>query len=312
MCFAIVRGLYDSLPDKWSLADVALVRQNPAVKVQRLSAADGFVVWDLADARRFAGVVRMAPKVLQDGAQLLARQVTYTLASFGLEGVAGASVALNAKPEQRDETLAAFGAEIRPVVDEGRLRLQPGLGVSADDLVLLGVEPDDPALQAAGALAAARVAGPLDWRRAAVVGNDPVSATAMTQLEAAGATLAEGRYDADCDVLFVGGKAGALDHDTASTVKASTIVPLTPVPFTARALAVLSKADKVVVPDFLSTAAPLLAAFDADGDDPAQRIREATIALAEHGPAMWLTAAQNAEAHLATWTPEKPFGRPLA
>jgi len=282
------------------------------MKVQRLSAADGFVVWDVDDARRFSGVVRLAPKVLQDGAQLLARAVTYSCASFGLEGCAGASLALNAKPEQRDETLAAFVEEIRPLVDEGRLRLQPGLGVSADDLAPLGVEPDDPALQAAGALAAARVAGPLDWRTAAVVGNDPVAAAATAQLTEAGSTLAEGRYDADCDVLFVSGKAGALDHDTASTVKASTIVPLTPVPVTARALAVLSQADKVVVPDFLSTAAPLLAAFDPDGDDPALRIRQATVALADHGTAMWLTAAQNAEASLATWTTEKPFGRPLA
>jgi hypothetical protein len=293
------------------LAQVAVVGQNPAVKVQRLSAADGFVVWDLDDGERFAGVVRLAPKVLRDGAQLLARAVTYAFASFGLEGHAGASVALNAKPEQRDETLAAFAEELRPDADAGRLRLQAGLGVAAADLAPLGGLVDDPALQAAGALAAARVAGPLDWRTAAVVGNDPVAAAATAQLQEAGATLAESRFDADCDVLFVAGKAGALDHDTASTVEASTIVPLTPVPVTARALAVLSQAERVVVPDFLSTAAPLLAAYDPDAD-PARLIREATVDLAEQGTGMWLAAAQQAESFLATWTAEKPFGRPLA
>jgi hypothetical protein len=292
------------------LADVAVLGQNPAVKVQRLSTADGFVVWDLDEARRFAGMVRLAPKVLRDGAQLLARAVTYTFASFGMEGHAGASVALNAKPEQRDGTLAAFVEEMS-FVEAGRLRLQPGLGVSAADLAPLGVELDDPGIQAAGALAAAQVAGPLDWRTAAVVGDDAVAAAAVAQLEAAGATLAERRYDAACDVLFVAGKAGALDHDTATTVTASTVVPLTPVPVTARALAVLSRADRVVVPDFLSTAAPLLAAFDPDAD-PARLVREATVELAEHGTGMWLAAAQRAEDFLATWTSEKPFGRPLA
>jgi hypothetical protein len=67
-----------------------------------------------------------------------------------------------------------------------------------------------------------------------------------------------------------------------------------------------------VVPDFLSTAAPLLAAHDAGGGDPVQRVRDATIALAEAGDGMWLAAAEQAEANLATWTDAKPFGRPLA
>jgi hypothetical protein len=66
------------------------------------------------------------------------------------------------------------------------------------------------------------------------------------------------------------------------------------------------------VPDFLATAAPLLAAADPDGGDPVQRIREATLAVAAEGPGMWLAAALEAEKRLATWTKEKPFGRPLA
>jgi hypothetical protein len=95
-------------------------------------------------------------------------------------------------------------------------------------------------------------------------------------------------------------------------VRAATVVPLTPVAVTARALAVLGKGDRVVVPDFLATAAPLLAAHDPDGGDPVSRIRDVTAGLAEHGTGLWLAAAQRAEAFLATWTEEKPFGRPLA
>jgi hypothetical protein len=113
-------------------------------------------------------------------------------------------------------------------------------------------------------------------------------------------------------VLFVAGKAGVLDHPTAEAVRATTVVPLSPVPVTARALAVLGKAGRVVIPDFLSTAAPLLAAHDPEGGDPVQRIRDATIEVAEHGTGLWLAAAQRAEGNLAAWTKEKPFGRPLA
>src|SRR5262249_6059545 len=132
------------------------------------------------------------------------------------------------------------------------------------------------------------------------------------QLHEAGATVVDGRFDTACDVLFVAGKAGVLDHDTAATVQASLIVPLSPVPVTARALAVLGRAGRGVVPDFLSTAAPLLARHDAGGGDPVQRVRDATIALADEGSGMWLAAALAAEKNLAGWTSEKPFGRPLA
>jgi hypothetical protein len=34
--------------------------------------------------------------------------------------------------------------------------------------------------------------------------------------------------------------------------------------------------------------------------------------VTDRGPGLWLAAAQRAEAQLAAWTAEKPFGRPLA
>ncbi|MGH9229080.1 MAG: hypothetical protein ACRD07_10220 [Acidimicrobiales bacterium] len=282
------------------------------MKVQRLSATDGFIVFDLDAATKCAGVARLAPKVLQDGAALLARSVTYSFASFGVAEHAGASAGINAKAENRDESVKAFVDEVGPLAESGRLRLAPGLGLAADDLAPLGWTAPDAALAAAGALAAARIAGPLDWRTAGVVGSGPVAEAATAQLAAEGAALAEPRFDAECDVLLVAGKAGVLDHPTAEGVRATTIVPLTPVPVTARALAVLGRAGRAVIPDFLSIAAPLLTEHDPGGGDPVQRIRDVAIELADQGTGLWLAAAQRAEAQLATWTREKPFGRPLA
>ena len=282
------------------------------MKVDKLTGTDGFVVTDLDDATTSVGVVRLAPKVLRDGAQLLARSVTYAFASFGIAGHGGASAGINAKPDARDDALAAFLDEVRPRAESGALALAPGTGLSADDLAPVGWAEVDATLTAAGALAAGRVAGPHDWRTAAVVGAGPVVDAAVTQLTKAGATLVDPRFDAACDVLFVAGKAGVLDHATAGVVQARTIVPLTPVPVTARALAVLGRADQVVNPDFLATAAPLLAAYDGAGGDPVQRVHTAVTDLAEAGTGLWLAAAKRAEQHLATWTAEQPFGRPLA
>jgi hypothetical protein len=282
------------------------------VKVDKLTGTDGFVVTDLDDATTSVGIARLAPKVLRDGAELLARSVTYAFAAFKVAGHGGASAAINAKPDARDDAVAAFVDELRERTASGALVLAPGTGLTAEDLAPLGAEAPDAALTAAGALAAGRVAGPHDWRTAAVVGAGPVAEAAAAQLTEAGATLAEPRFDAECDVLFVAGRAGSLDHPTAAGVQARTIVPLTPVPVTARALAVLSKADRVVIPDFLATAAPLLARHDAHGGDPVARIHAAVTDLAERGTGLWLAAAQQAEANLATWTEETPFGRPLA
>ncbi len=145
-----------------------------------------------------------------------------------------------------------------------------------------------------------------------MAGGGPVAAAASAQLAEAGASVVDGRVDAPCDVLFVAGKAGVLDHNAAASVQARTVVPLTPAAVTARALAVLRKADRVVIPDFLSTAAPLLATYDGGGGDPVQRIHAAVTDLADQGTGLWLAAALRAEENLAAWTDEKPFGRPLA
>lgn len=290
------------------------------MQFQKLAAADGFLVFDLDDAPAI-GIVRMAPKVLRDGAELLARSATYVAASFGLQ-VGGASAAINAKPEDQPAALAAFLEEVRDLVDSGRLLLGPGLGVGAADLTDLPRAEernrafDQTAAGESGVAAALGAVGSLDGARVAVVGNGPTAEAAAASASANGATPEpQASFDADCDVLLVAGKAGVLEHDLAATVKAKAVVPLTPVPVTARALAVLGRAGVLVVPDFLSTAAPVLAALDPDGGDPMERVRTTVADLAAEGADgadLWMAAALRAEDHLRTWQDALPFGRPLA
>ena len=91
------------------------------------------------------------------------------------------------------------------------------------------------------------------------------------------------------------------------------MVPLTPLPVTAKAYAVLRSAGITYVPDFVALAAPLLAACDAQNDtDPVERVRATVAELAPSGPDAWLVAVGMAEAFLSTWQDALPFGRPLA
>jgi len=287
------------------------------MQFQKLTSTDGFIVFDLDDAPA-VGVVRLAPKVLRDGAELLARSTTYAAASFGLR-VRGASAAINAKPDDRDAAVAAFLDEVREQVESDRFLPGPGLGITPDDLSPLPKAEQralafDQTMAGESAVAAAIGAlGSLDGRRVGIVGDGPLTEAAAAKVAASRATPEpQASFDADCDVLLVAGKAGALEHDLAATVKAKVVVPLSPVPVTARALAVLGRADVAVVPDFLSTAAPLLAAMAPDGGDPLERVRGAVADLAAEGTNLWMAAALRAEDFLRTWQSELPFGRPLA
>ncbi len=287
------------------------------MQFQKLTSTDGFILFDLDDAPA-VGIVRMAPKVLRDSAELLARASTYAAASFGLQ-ISGASAGINAKPDDQPAALAAFLEEVASLVESGRLVLGPGLGVASDELNGLpnadkrALAFDQTAAGDSAVAAALGALGSLDGRRVAIVGNGPITEAAAAASSANGATPEpQASFDADCDVLLVAGKAGVLEHDLAATVKAKVVVPLTPVPVTARALAVLSRADVIVVPDFLSTAAPLLAALDPEGGDPAERVASAVAALAGEGTNLWMAATLKAEAHLSTWQSTLPFGRPLS
>ena len=158
------------------------------------------------------------------------------------------------------------------------------------------------ALGALGSLDGKRVAHRRrrpDHRGGRRVGRPPTAAPPQPQ---AG-------FDVECDALLVAGKAGVLEHDLAATVRAKVVVPLTPVPVTARALAVLGRAGVVVVPDFLSTAAPLLAAVDPDGGDAMTRVHESVAALAGEGTNLWMAAVDQGGGpppHLAGRAPLRP------
>jgi glutamate dehydrogenase (NAD(P)+) len=103
------------------------------VKIEKLDSVDAFVVFDLEAAPTSTGIVRLAPKVLVDGATWLARSQTYQHASFGLE-VGGASAGINARADARAEAVAAFVSEVTPWVASQRLALDVGRGVSDADL----------------------------------------------------------------------------------------------------------------------------------------------------------------------------------
>ena len=121
------------------------------------------------------------------------------------------------------------------------------------------------------------------------------------------------------DVLFAGSKMGAINHDTAAKLAATAVVPHNPLPFTARALAVMQRADIAVVADFISTSAPLLAGWPTGDTTPDAIIASATDAIEGilnetkgHPDGAFLGACHRAEAYLSSWREELPFGRPLA
>jgi glutamate dehydrogenase (NAD(P)+) len=187
--------------------------------------------------------------------------------------------------------------------------------LSDSDLAALGTDPPDPALVTHSAVAAAEATlGTLDGKTVAVVGAGPVADSARLTASDKGATVADDRgIDATADALLVAGKTGVIDHEAAQSVKARVVVPLTPLPVTAKAYAAFRRADILYVPDFIALAAPLLAAFDPTATtDPVERVRELMQQIAAEGPNAWLVAIGLAEAFLSTWQDTLPFGRPLA
>ena len=167
-----------------------------AVVVQKLTESDGFIVSDLDGAPTGAGIVRLAPKILVDGATTLARSMTYLFASFEQQ-ISGASGGINAKPEDRAAAIEAFVAQAGPLVADGSLHLRAGKGLGDDDLEPLRAQQPgatlDPAsarsLLGSGACAAAAAArGGLDGARVAIDGLEPANASLLAALAEAGAT----------------------------------------------------------------------------------------------------------------------------
>jgi hypothetical protein len=284
------------------------------VPVRKLESTDAFLVTDLDEAPTAVGIVRAAPKVLVEGAENLARAATYTFATFGVKA-SGASAGINTAPEAKEEAVGRFLDELGPRFAAGTLHLSPGTGMTADDLAPADLEPQDESLAARGAVAAAAafLGGGAGGRAAAVHAPGTwLDRVSPWWGDAGGGDVSEGGPDTDAEVLFVAGKVGVIDHEVAEGVRARLVVPLTPIPVTAKAYAVLCRAGTVLLPDAISCAAPLLAVADPDGGDPIERVVTATIGLAGAGVDAWRVMAQQAETFLGTWQPKLPFGRPLA
>lgn len=350
-----------------------------AVGMQKINGPDGsdttgFVLVDLDGAPRADGIVRCAKKILVDGARTLARSRTYAWALLG-EQVSGASAGINTPPDQRGAAVAAFVDAVRERVSSGELSLDPGKGVSADDLAPLA-EADhrsplrnEPAthgsladeLLATGALAAATAAlDGLDGRRVAIEGAgdslpalvsmlgqagalvvavgtasgtvaDPAGLDTASLVEshrehgdglpaALGSELAPGEVlGVEADVLMCGSRPGLVDHEVAASLPHRLLVPIGPVPVTAKGLAVATRRDVVVLPDFLTTAGPLHAyrpSESATADELRTRANDHATALTRdllpHAEGPLLGACYRAEDFLRTWQDDLPFGRPLA
>lgn len=339
----------------------------------------GFVVTDLDNADHADGIVRSARKVLQDGARTMARSRTYSWALLE-RNVSGASAAVNVEPADKTAGIAEFVEQIRPRVAEGAVSLDPGKGVTAQDLApLTEVDTRSPlrlesapvgtlmdeltAIGAARAAAAALGSEDLSGRRVAIEGAGAAGPALVSVLDAQGATVvsvsttkgtlhtaelsaaelidrwstagddlgaqdaapdgepagADAVFGAEADVVFCGSKLGVVDHLVADRLRVSVVAPIGVAPVTAKGLAVATRRDVIVLPDFLTLLGPLLTfrpedALDADGARELSRriVAERCVEALGHPEGAYLGACALAETHLGTWLEELPFGRPLA
>ncbi len=163
--------------------------------VQRLTSTDGFVVLDLGEGVPAAGIVRLAPKVLVDGATWMARSMTYRFAVFEQQR-GGASAGINARDDVEAALAAAVG-ELSPRVADGSLALDAGKGVPVAALeAWRAVDPRSPLVRdAADVLLARSVAasaawsGGLDGRTVALEGFDANGPAIVAELERRGARV---------------------------------------------------------------------------------------------------------------------------
>ena len=126
-------------------------------------------------------------------------------------------------------------------------------------------------------------------------------------------------FQSGADILFAGSKMGAVNHLTAEKLEIVALVPHQPIPFTARALAILQRKDTKVVPDFIAVAAPIFAAWSDNNEDFSQIIQLAEDQIgavldeaSNHSDGLFLGACYRAESFLETWQESRLFGRPLA
>ena len=272
------------------------------MRILKLETVDAFVAVDLEGAPG-QGVVRLAPRVLQGGARDLARSVTYALASLDRQET-GVSAGISAPPEGRDAAMAAFVAEVASW--DAVFSLSAGKGVTDRDLGVVA-DPATGGLLAAGAVAAGLAAVP--GASTAVV--EGASGEALVEeLSARGIEVvaSDDPFGAGADLLFCGSKVGIVDHEVADRLAVGAVVPTGPLPITTRAVAHCQRRGITALPDFVTTAGPLIGNVD-----KARELVSAVVAeVADHDDGPIIGACVRAEEFLSTWQDDLPFGRPMA
>lgn len=301
------------------------LRHDPEVSLIKCATTDAFAVIDLDGAPRAAGVVRLARKVLQEGAWNLARSLTYSYALLEMK-VSGASAGINAEGDARAASIANFVAEISGRSEPPRLVFDAGKGVGqseldgivpADDRSTMAIDMHAELTALSIVTATATAIGGLDGRTVSFEpGTD--SPELLAGFASAGASVIEGGLTSGADVLCVGSKPAVLDHDLATGVTSGCIVPVGPLAISPRALAVLVRAGATVLPGFVTLAGPLIAQWPSDGAtsestkaDIVARITEIVTEVGGHGDGHVIGACERAEKFLESWA-SVPFGRPLA
>tara|TARA_Y100000310_G_scaffold328850_1_gene397660 strand:- start:524 stop:1309 length:786 start_codon:yes stop_codon:yes gene_type:complete len=261
------------------------------VRIRKLTSTNAFVAVDL-DGASGRGVVRLAPKVLQGGAKDLSRSMTYSLACLG-RCETGVSAGISVASGESDAALAAFVEEVAGW-DEG-YRFEPGKGVAPTDLGPLAVEAGDPL---PGAVAAGMAVCP-GASTAVTDADDPSTLASLLTGHGVEVLDVDDPLTATADLLFVGGRVGAVGHGNADGLGSKVVVPTVRLAVTTRALAMCSRRGIVVLPDFVVLGLP------------ADRAAAVVVDVFDHADGPVLGACERAEAFLGTWQDELPFGRPI-
>jgi len=273
------------------------------MKIKKLESINAFVAVDLEDVPG-RGILRATKKILQGGAKDLARSMTYGLASLNLKET-GISAGISTTPEEKSEAIKTFFEEVNAW--DTKFSLTAGLGVTPEDTT-----EDDPKeklqLLAMGAVISALSAKP--DASTAIIDDKILGSVLEKELTNKGIEVisAENPITEKADILFCGSKIGAIDHETAETLSFSVIAPTAALPITTRAVAVCKRRNIIALPDFITTAGPLIN----DKNQITETLSSIIEEVINHVDGPLIGACERAEVFLSTWQSELPFGRPMA
>src|SRR5260370_37503498 len=101
------------------------------MKTLRLKTVDEYVAFDF-ECPTSAGGTRLAPDVTEPEPRLLARAMTYKFAVLGVN-FGGGKGTIRATPAERDDAIARYVDEIRPLVESAKFLTATDLGTMPED-----------------------------------------------------------------------------------------------------------------------------------------------------------------------------------